>query len=170
VVVIYNYICNQCLSTLNLWVAITLTARYSRVLDTTLCDKVCQWYVVFSWYWVGMFLTCDKYLHDRIYFHLKGRFGHIQLAYSRTRCIEVPVLSQESKRLCICVLKVSSLPLCTVCRLYFGNVLTMWYLLLIFGNKRFQQDFKYSPLSTNTTVMWSGFSKFYLYSIDTFKG
>jgi hypothetical protein len=103
VVMIYNYICNQCLSTLNLWVAITLTARYTRVLDTTLCDKVCQWYVVFSWYWVGMFFTCGKYLHDRIYFHLKGRFGHTQLAYSRTRCIEVPVLSQESKRLCICV-------------------------------------------------------------------
>jgi len=83
---------------------------------------------------VGILLTCGKYLHDRISFHLKGRFGPIQLAYSRTLCIEVSMLSQESKRLCICVLKVSNLPLCAVCLLYFGNVLTLWYLLLIFGN------------------------------------
>ena len=32
---IYNYQCNQCLSPLKLWVRIPL--------DTTLCDKVCQW-------------------------------------------------------------------------------------------------------------------------------
>ena len=37
---IYNYLCNQCLSPLTLWVWIPL--RWS-VLDTTLCDKVCQW-------------------------------------------------------------------------------------------------------------------------------
>jgi len=24
---------------------------------------------------VGILLTCGKYLHDRIYFHLNGRFG-----------------------------------------------------------------------------------------------
>ena len=34
----------------------------------------------------------------------------------------------------------SSLPLYTMCLLDFGNVPTVWYLLLIFGNKRFQQD------------------------------
>jgi hypothetical protein len=39
---IYNYLCNQCLSPLTLWVWIPL--RWS-VLDTTLCDKVCQWLV-----------------------------------------------------------------------------------------------------------------------------
>ena len=37
---IYNYLCNQCLSPLTLWVWIPLMAS---VLDTTLCDKVCQW-------------------------------------------------------------------------------------------------------------------------------
>ena len=31
---IYSSLCNQCLSPLMLWV---------RILDTTLCDKVCQW-------------------------------------------------------------------------------------------------------------------------------
>jgi hypothetical protein len=39
---IYNYLCNQCLSPLTLWVQIPL--RWG-VLDTTLCDKVCQWFV-----------------------------------------------------------------------------------------------------------------------------
>ena len=37
---IYNYHSNQCLSSLTLWVRISLRQG---VLDTTLCDKVCQW-------------------------------------------------------------------------------------------------------------------------------
>jgi len=36
---IYNYLCNQCLSPLTLWVRIPLTGMCT---DTTLCDKVCQ--------------------------------------------------------------------------------------------------------------------------------
>jgi hypothetical protein len=40
---IYNYLCNQCLSSLTLWVRIPLIRG---VLDTTLCDKVCQCLVV----------------------------------------------------------------------------------------------------------------------------
>ena len=35
---IYNYLCNQCLTPLMLWVRISIRARC-----TTLCDKVCQW-------------------------------------------------------------------------------------------------------------------------------
>jgi hypothetical protein len=37
---IYNYLCNQCLSPLTLWVWFPL---WRGVLDTTLCDIVCQW-------------------------------------------------------------------------------------------------------------------------------
>jgi len=37
---IYNYLCNQCLSVLKLWVR---TPHMQGVLDTTLCDTVCQW-------------------------------------------------------------------------------------------------------------------------------
>jgi len=37
---IYNYLRYQCLSPLMLWVWISLRRG---VLDTTLCDKVCQW-------------------------------------------------------------------------------------------------------------------------------
>ena len=37
---IYNYLCNQCLSPLTLWVRIPLRRG---VLDTPLCYKVCRW-------------------------------------------------------------------------------------------------------------------------------
>jgi len=37
---IYNYLCNQCLSPLTLWVRTPLRRD---ILATTLCDKVCQW-------------------------------------------------------------------------------------------------------------------------------
>jgi hypothetical protein len=44
---IYNYLCNQCLSPLKLWVLILLMGD---VLDTTLCDKVCQWLAASQWF------------------------------------------------------------------------------------------------------------------------
>ena len=40
---IYNYLCNQCLSPLTLRVRTPLRRG---ILDTTLCDKVCQWLVI----------------------------------------------------------------------------------------------------------------------------
>ena len=36
---IYNYLCNHCLSPLMLWVSISI-----RVRCTALCDKLCQWF------------------------------------------------------------------------------------------------------------------------------
>ena len=42
---IYNYLCNQCLSPLMLWVWISIRARC-----TTLCDKVCQWPATGRWF------------------------------------------------------------------------------------------------------------------------
>ena len=39
-----NYLCNQCLSPLMLWVPISIRARC-----TTLCDKVCQWLATGLW-------------------------------------------------------------------------------------------------------------------------
>ena len=47
---IYNYLCNQCLSPLMLRVRIQL--RWG-VLDTTLCDKVCQWLAAGQWFSPG---------------------------------------------------------------------------------------------------------------------
>ena len=45
---IYNFLCNQCLSLLMLWVRISIRARC-----TTLCDKVCQWLVTGQWFSPG---------------------------------------------------------------------------------------------------------------------
>ena len=41
---IYNYLCNQCLSPLTLWVWVRIPIRQG-VFDITLCYKVCQWQV-----------------------------------------------------------------------------------------------------------------------------
>ena len=45
---IYNYLCNQCLSPLMLWVRISIRARC-----TTLCDKVYQWLATGQWFSPG---------------------------------------------------------------------------------------------------------------------
>ena len=42
-----HYLCNRCLSPLTLWVRIPLM-RF--VLDTTLCDQVCQWLAADRWF------------------------------------------------------------------------------------------------------------------------
>jgi hypothetical protein len=42
-----NYLCNQCLSPLTLWVR---TPIRRGVLDSTLCDKVCQWLATGWWF------------------------------------------------------------------------------------------------------------------------
>ena len=45
---IYNYLCNQCLTPLMLWVWISIKARC-----TTLCDKVCLWLATGRWFSPG---------------------------------------------------------------------------------------------------------------------
>ena len=47
---IYNYLCNQCRSSLALWGRTPL--RWN-VPDTALCDKVCQWLVIGRWFSPG---------------------------------------------------------------------------------------------------------------------
>ena len=58
---IYNYLCNQCLSPLLLWVWISIRARC-----TTLCDKVCQWLGTGQWFSQGppVSSTNKTYRHD----------------------------------------------------------------------------------------------------------
>jgi hypothetical protein len=46
---IYNYLSNQCLSPLILWVRISIRASC-----TTLCDKVCQWLATGRWFSPGI--------------------------------------------------------------------------------------------------------------------
>jgi hypothetical protein len=45
---IYNYLLNQCISPLVLWVRISIRTRC-----TTLCDKVCQWLATGRWFSLG---------------------------------------------------------------------------------------------------------------------
>ena len=44
---IYNYLCNQCLSTLMLWIRILLKRD---ILDKTLCDTIYQWLATGRWF------------------------------------------------------------------------------------------------------------------------
>jgi len=50
VIWIYNYLCNQWISPLSLWVRIPLMQD---VLDTTLRDKVCKWLATGRWFSLG---------------------------------------------------------------------------------------------------------------------
>ena len=52
---IYNYLCNRCLSSLMLWVRLTL-----RVRRTTFCDKVCQWLAAVRWLSQGTPVSSNK--------------------------------------------------------------------------------------------------------------
>ena len=65
---IYNYLCNQCLSLLMLWIRISIRARC-----TTLCNKVCQWLATGRWFSPGpQVSTTDKtYRHDIVEILLK---------------------------------------------------------------------------------------------------
>jgi hypothetical protein len=45
---IYNYLCNQCISPLMLWVRIAIRTRC-----TTLCNKMCQWLATGLWFSLG---------------------------------------------------------------------------------------------------------------------
>ena len=47
---IYNYLCNQCQSPLTLLIRIPLMRC---ILNTTLCDKVCQWLAAGQWFSPG---------------------------------------------------------------------------------------------------------------------
>jgi len=60
---IYNYLCNQCLSPLKLWIRIPLRQW---VLDTALCDKACQWLAAGWWFFAGTPLssTNQTYRHN----------------------------------------------------------------------------------------------------------
>jgi hypothetical protein len=63
---IYNYLCNQCLSLLMLWVRISFRARC-----TTLCDKVCQWLCWWFFPRPPVFSTNKTDRHDIIEILLK---------------------------------------------------------------------------------------------------
>ena len=88
---IYNYLCNQYLSPLRLWVRIP--PRWS-VLDTTLCDKVCQWLAEGRWFAPGtpVFSTNKIDCHNITEILLKVALNTIILT-SNTVSIYKPIKS-----------------------------------------------------------------------------
>jgi hypothetical protein len=67
---IYEMVCHQWLSPLTLWVRILLSRG---VLDTTLCDKVCQWFAAGQWFTLGTSVssTNEADRHDKTEILLK---------------------------------------------------------------------------------------------------
>ena len=65
----YNYLCNQCLSPLKLFES----RSWRGVLDATLCDKVCQFFVTGPWFSpdTPVFSTNKTYRHDKTEIWLK---------------------------------------------------------------------------------------------------
>jgi hypothetical protein len=72
---IYNYLCNQCLSPLMLWVWILI-----RVRCTALCDKVCQWLATGRWFSPGPLVSSTNKTdrHDIIEMLLKVTLNTIK--------------------------------------------------------------------------------------------
>ena len=67
--VVYINLCNQCLSPLLLWVWTPL--RWC-VLDTTLCDKVCQWLAAGRWCTLGFLCGLEihvGWLHKTLFYN-----------------------------------------------------------------------------------------------------
>ena len=85
---IYNYLCNQCLSPLTLWVRILLMAR--QCTRATLCDKVCPWLVECRWFSqdILVFSSNKTHRHDITEILLKVAINviHPQFLYPFTHC------------------------------------------------------------------------------------
>jgi hypothetical protein len=110
---IYNYWSNQCLSPLKLWVRIPL---WRGVLDTTLCDKVCQWLSTGRWFCqVSSTNKTDR--HDITEIMLKVALNTINQANQHI-----------GGRSCMSLLTSVS----TICWFYFEIVPTVWYFLFFF--------------------------------------
>jgi hypothetical protein len=75
---IYNYLCNQCHSSLMLWVRIPFRRG---VLDTTICDKVCQSLAAGRWFSPGTPVSSinKTYCHDITEILLKVAINTIAL-------------------------------------------------------------------------------------------
>jgi hypothetical protein len=75
---IYNYLCNLWLSPLTLWVRILLRRC---VLDTTLCDKVCQWLAAGLWFFFvySVSSTNKTNRHDKTEIVLKVALNNITI-------------------------------------------------------------------------------------------
>ena len=70
---VYNYQCNQCLSPLTLWVWILLRRG---VLNTTLCDKVCQWFATGQCFFPGTSVSSTNKIDRRAIAEIESGIKH----------------------------------------------------------------------------------------------
>jgi hypothetical protein len=85
---IYNYLHNQCLSPLKLWIRIPFKQG---VLDTTLCDKVCQWLAAGRWFSPGTSVSSTNKTdrHDITEIVLKVALNTITLIPNPCSCSDM---------------------------------------------------------------------------------
>jgi hypothetical protein len=86
---IYNYLCNQCLSPLMLWVRISIRERCK-----TFCDKVCQWLATGQWFSPGLAVSSTNKTdrHDRTVILLKVVLNTIKHQTIFTMCVSRELL------------------------------------------------------------------------------
>ena len=89
---IYNYLCKQFLSSLMLWVRTQLRRG---VLDTTLCDKVCQWLETGRWF-LPVSSTNKTDRHDKTEILLKVALNTIILTLTNVSWLPVLLLEEAA--------------------------------------------------------------------------
>ena len=97
---IYNYICNQYLSPLMLWVWILIRARCA-----TLCDKVCRWLATGRWFSPGTSVSSTNKTdyHDITEILLKMTLNTIKQTNKQTDRQRIPV-RKNNWTLLICII------------------------------------------------------------------
>ena len=85
---IYNYLCNQCLLSLTLWVPSPLMRS---VIGTTLCDKVCQWLATGRWFSPGTQVSSTNKTdrHDIIEILLKVALSNQYIKLTIRKMIDI---------------------------------------------------------------------------------
>jgi hypothetical protein len=93
---IYNYLCNQCLPPLKLWIWISIRARC-----ITLCGKVCQWLAAGRWFSPGTVSSTNKtYLRDITEILLKVALNTIK-QWNKQTVIDAMHFTVGSSCLCL---------------------------------------------------------------------
>ena len=128
---IYNYLCNQYLSPLKLWVWILLMVRCT---DTTIYDQVCQWFPqgtpassTYLYITNNNEFTVNKKVGNSFFFFLIIYFFYVSDMITCKICLEneVGIVFLPCGHLCCCVQCAPAVQQCPVCRTPIrGNVRT----------------------------------------------
>jgi hypothetical protein len=123
---IYNYLCNQCLSPLKLWVRIPL--------DTTLCDKVCQWLTTGRLFSPGTPVSSTNKTdsHDIAEILLKAAFNTIN--QTKAQCLSFVLFTMEPdhlKHIYSCIVRFIDLQPKCMLQSIFNLIFRVFFLLLL---------------------------------------